>query len=283
MLEQLLAKIDSSIADFNKSIPNVEKSIYNAIVDLTKDFYIPAKNTKQRIENYRTLQKINKKIEDVVFTDEYSESLKKFVKSFDDVKKIQTKYFNEITLIPDKELYNEIKTTYQKAALENLGDSAVSKISQEIKDMLLETISSGGSYKNLLSNISTYLNGKDGALVKYSKQVTTDAINQYSAAYTKTVTEDLGLEWYRYVGSLIKTSRPFCTELVKKDYVHISELPSISSGVIDGMKVSTDGMIPGTNAATFPVYRGGYNCGHQLYPVSKYAVPLSIRRRFEKS
>jgi hypothetical protein len=42
------------------------------------------------------------------------------------------------------------------------------------------------------------------------------------------------------------------------------------------------GMIDGTNPENFFVNRGGYNCGHELIPVSEVSVPKEVRERFEK-
>jgi hypothetical protein len=41
------------------------------------------------------------------------------------------------------------------------------------------------------------------------------------------------------------------------------------------------GMIEGTNESNFPTYRGGYNCGHQMYPVPPLNVPKTIRNKFK--
>jgi hypothetical protein len=131
-----------------------------------------------------------------------------------------------------------------------------------------------------------------GALEKYTKQITTDALNQYAAQYTNAVTNDLGLEWFMYTGSIIDTSRPLCKALIKKKYIHKSELPDIILGKFkefdeEGGKINPktklpEGMIPGTNASNFHIYRGGYQCGHQLIPIDASSVPEHIRLRFSR-
>ncbi len=108
-----------------------------------------------------------------------------------------------------------------------------------------------------------------------------------------TLTDDLGLEWYKYDGSLKDTSRPFCDALIaaKKScmpYIHKSQLEEIVSGNICGEQVPIydktglpQGMIAGTNASNFRINRGGYNCNHQLYPVSAAVVPKELRDKFK--
>ena len=72
--------------------------------------------------------------------------------------------------------------------------------------------------------MNNYINGYqseaghiDGALVKYTKLLTTDAIHQYVATVNEVVSADLGYEWYRYVGSNIKTTRTFCKALTQNN------------------------------------------------------------------
>jgi hypothetical protein len=127
----------------------------------------------------------------------------------------------------------------------------------------------------------------EGSLMRYTKQITTDAINQYSAQYHTLIAQDLQFNWGRYVGSNITTSREFCILLTKKQWVHKSELPLIIIGHIDGhdCKLSRTtglplGMIQDTNISNFQVLRGGYNCGHQFFWVPDSAVPESVKARF---
>ncbi len=106
------------------------------------------------------------------------------------------------------------------------------------------------------------------------------AISQYAGENNKLMTDDLGLEWFEYVGSNIETTREFCEHLTEKRYIHKSEIKTILKGKIDGHQCEIyektglpKGMIEGTNEQNFQVNCGGWNCRHQLVPVAKEAVP----------
>jgi hypothetical protein len=78
--------------------------------------------------------------------------------------------------------------------------------------------------------------------------------------------------------------------LTKKDFIHKSEIPTILSGVIDGHKVAMNdatglwkGAMDDTTVDNFIVNRGGWNCGHELIPVSEVVVPKEVRDRHENS
>lgn len=280
-IKELIKLIETSVTDFEKSLPGVQDKMFDSILELSKEFTIPARTAKQQVANLKIIQRLKEKIKVIVLNPDYKAQVKDFVSKFSEVQQLQNKYFNSITEnFTTKTLYDTIKLSYIDYTIEALTDAGVVNVSSQIKKLLLQNITSGASYSKLVKEMRTYLEGKDGALVKYARQITTDSLNQYSASYTKAVTQDLGLVWYRYVGSLIKTSRPFCKALVEKDYVHQSELPEVAAGIINGHQVSTAGMIEGTNESTFMVYRGGYNCGHQLYPVSEFSVPIEIRNKF---
>jgi len=79
------------------------------------------------------------------------------------------------------------------------------------------------------------------------------------------VAGDLGLEWYRYVGGTIKTSRDFCI-LRDGDYFHKDEIESWADE-------DWEGKIPETTSETIFSYCGGYNCRHELIPVAASSVP----------
>ncbi len=79
------------------------------------------------------------------------------------------------------------------------------------------------------------------------------------------VAEDLGLEWYRYIGGVIGTSRNFCIER-DGGYYRREE-------VEDWADEEWDGKIEGTDSETIFSYCGGFNCRHELIPVAESSVP----------
>jgi hypothetical protein len=164
-------------------------------------------------------------------------------------------------------------------------------LSQDIIGELKTAILAGENYSDLVTRLqaikTTPTNA--GLLAKHSQTYARDAINDFMGQRNKIIGDDLGLEWYMYVGSNLTTTREFCEHLTKKKYIHKSELPTILSGDIDGHQCKIYaktklpyGLIDGTNPQNFAIYRGGWNCGHQLIPVSAEVVPENIRKKFEK-
>jgi hypothetical protein len=298
ILEDLLSLIETRIDSFNEKMPKVQRDAYNVILDLTGDLETSNGRIKATMKNVKLISKIKQQLSKVIFTKEYEEELDKIVKTYGEITKLQNQYF---TAAIGKFTVPKVLAEVQQLAIEGVVDAmgldavGVNVISP-VRDILVKNVTTGGSKAEFLDEVREYLldtERGDGKLVKYTKQIVTDSLNQYSANYTQIVSDDLGLEWFKYVGSNKETTRPFCKALTDAKqtcmpFIHRSQLPEIVEGQICGEQVPIydktglpHGMIPGTNAVNFPINRGGYNCNHQLVPVSAALVPKALRDEFK--
>lgn len=294
----ILEKIDKAIAKFNKRIPKVQRDIFNEIQDQIKRLDTNGTKIKSTVYNLKIIASIKVKMVRLIVTPEYLKDVKDFVTAFNDITKLQNQYWKEAeSTFKPKTLLREIRKQAISDTVKKLtADGIATTISDKVSDILRTNITTGGSYAELNRQLRMSIMGDpktDGSLLKYSKQITTDSINQYNAQYTQTVSSDLGFEWFAYQGSDIKTTRPFCDAMTDLRYFHVTEIPRLLKAddlyyIKDGKKTKvpiyakTDlphGMIPGTNPANFQINRGGYNCGHQIRPVTERVVPLDARER----
>jgi len=291
--KQLLKEIQGSIDDFISDLPKTEMKVYASILSRIKELETDRLGgIKNNITNLRLLARIRKEINDLVLNKPYLKKVAGFVKTYDAIAKLNESYFASVVdQFKPMKVLDEIKKVSIQTTVEQLTESGIGgSFSNDIKKILLRNITSGGSYDQLAESLRDSIIGKqgeDGLLVKYAKQITTASVNQYNAQYTKAITDDLGLEWFIYQGSNIETTRPFCRAMTKKRYFHKSEIPELISGNVDGQSVplnpKTDlpyGMIEDTNENNFQVNRGGYQCRHQIFPVSKAVVPKELVDRF---
>lgn len=291
-IQDLHQVIDGSVSSFDSSIGSIQKDIYKEISMLLKDLETSGDTIKPTAKNISIIGKIKAKIEKIVRSDSYNKNVKTFLGALDEITNVQHQYFNSITedYSPSTAL-KELKAQAIDDALNSLkGAGITANITEKLQSILRSNVTSGASYLALMNQMRDYLitnESGQGALEKYTKQITTDTLNQYAAQYNSLVSNDLGLKWYRYTGALINTSRPFCEACKKKQFIYESELEDVvkgnfkefdqENGKIDSRTDLPSGMIPGTNADNFKIYRGGYNCGHQLVPVSEVVVPKNIR------
>jgi len=298
ILEDLLSLIETRIDSFNEKMPKVQRDAYNVILDLTGDLETSNGRIKATMKNIKLISKIKQQLSKVIFTKEYEEELDKIVKTYGEITKLQNQYFTaEIGKFTVPKVLAEVQQLAIEGVVDAMGLDAVGvNVISPVRDILVKNVTTGGSKAEFLDEVREYLldtERGDGKLVKYTKQIVTDSLNQYSANYTQIVSDDLGLEWFKYVGSNKETTRPFCKALTDAKqtcmpFIHRSQLPEIVEGQICGEQVPIydktglpHGMIPGTNAVNFPINRGGYNCNHQLVPVSAALVPKALRDEFK--
>lgn len=278
--------IDSATADFEKSVSSSERLIYAETQKIIKSLEIDASGKiKPSVKNLRLLTKMRKHIARLANNKGYLKAVKDLVNSFEEVYQSQMKYFSTITQdVPHTKKYALMKQIAIDNTITNLtGAGLQASVTDKINDMLLRAVTSGAKYADLTNELHEHLTKTDkgsGALSKYANTYATTAISQYAGENNKILTDDLGLEWFEYVGSNIETTREFCEHLTEKRYIHKSEIKTILKGEIDGHQCEIyektglpKGMIEGTNEQNFQVNCGGWNCRHQLVPVAKEAIP----------
>lgn len=293
IVEDLLKTIGDATDGFNASIDPIQRNIYADIEVIVKDLDLNGNKLANTVKNIKSIGALKKKIERIILSKEYIDSVKAYIKVFNQVSDLQDTYFRSLSTTegPTK-LLQAIREQSIEQAVNSLTESGISaNVTQGIQDILKRNITSGGNYSDLLKQMRNFILTNEtgaGALERYTKQITTDSLNQFSAQYSQTLTADLGFEWYMYVGSNKATTREFCELLTKKKYIHKSELADIINGYIDGKKVAINpktklwyGAVAGTNVSNFAINRGGHGCDHQFLAVSSEVVPKILRSKFE--
>lgn len=263
------------------------------------DLYSDGK-VRTTAKNLSILASIKAKMIRIVVTPEYRQEVKEFAKAFNEVTALQNAYWREqeATFTP-RPILKALKKQAISDTVNQLTESGIGvNVGERITEMLKASITTGGSYKKLTASLRDGLLNTEqkGYLDRYAKQVSVDAINTYNAQYTRLVSSDLGYHFFKYDNTLIETSRPFCQAMRENnEYFHISEVPRLlrAEGLYyddEGVKTKVAinpktslpaGFIPGTNAATFFVNRGGYQCQHQIRPVNEKQVPVDTLNKIK--
>lgn len=293
IIKNLVSEIGASVDAFDKTIPNAQRAMMAEVDLLVKELETsPSGNIVANAKNLKLVGKIQYKLAKIVKSPEYRAAVKDYVASFKKVGQLNDEYFK--ALVKDYKqpaVVEVLKTQSIDATLNSLLDAGISaNVTSKIEEILRINISSGASYPKMAQQLRDFLtnNGTGvGALQRYTKQITTDALNQYSAQYVRAVSHELGFDWFRYTGAEIETSRPFCKALLDKKFFHISEIPDLLAGNFIEFKDNDgkinqntglpEGMVKGENKDNFFVYRGGYNCGHQIVGVPEASVPKVLR------
>jgi len=190
-----------------------------------------------------------------------------------------------------KTLYDEILEFAKQSAANNLLESGVdANFLDNILSILNSSVVSSGNVDDLVEELDVYITGGGegvGALQRYVTQVSNDSLTQFNATYNQTITQDLGIEFYKYVGTEIAGTRPFCDDFMNQ-YFHKEEVEQLGQGInpytgksLTGQQLK--GRIKGTNKSSIFINRGGYNCRHYFNPISARFVPKEVLRRNVKN
>jgi hypothetical protein len=294
-IQDILATIDDAVIKFQGGIPDIQRQMMDELIPIIKEFDVKGGKLLNNLQNLRLLGSLKNKLQAIILNKKYKKAVETFTGSFDDLANLQIQYFSQFN--KKFKPVNTLPIIKEQAIMTTINDLVGQGMNAlvigSVEEILRQNITTGGSYKDLQTELEDHIldNYKgEGSLTKYTRQITTDAINQFNAQYHETIAADLQFNWGRYVGSLITTSREFCIYLTKKDYFHRAELPEILKGNIDGHQCKLSkttgipyGMIPGTNAANFKIRRGGYLCGHQVFWIPDSAVPADIKMRYFKN
>lgn len=171
-----------------------------------------------------------------------------------------------------------VLATTRRSAVEILiGDASLeSRFFGIIKSTLLESVNTASTYTSMVDRLSTVVLGdarREGQLLNWVKQVAHDSFAISDRSYTHTAGEELGVEWYRYMGGIIKDTRPFCDERNGK-YYHVSEVQAWPTTAGNWA-----GRMPNTDSTTIFDKCGGYRCQHSLVMVSEFVVPEEVIQR----
>lgn len=107
--------------------------------------------------------------------------------------------------------------------------------------------------------------------MSYTRTYLRDTLFTYSRTFQQSLTSDLKTEFYFYSGGLMDNSRPFCVERAGQFFSH-KEIEQWAS-------LSWAGKKAGTTESSIFLFAAGWNCAHQIIPVSRLIVPEDVIER----
>ena len=262
-IQELQLAIESRM---DEALPRIFSKLSDQVIDLASELSL---DPKDRAKTLKELIKLKKDIADTIVTNApYQIQVAEVIKGFEMLSELSNEYITlAIGDFPEKKalykaiLESNIATT--KDAL--LGAGIRENFGTAIQEVLKDNISGIGTRSELNKTLRKFIEGtpeESAFLNRYIKQTTNDAVMTFNSEYIQTIAEDLGVEYYLYAGTVISDSRAFCVSRSGR-YFTTDQVKAWAN--LKGW----DGRMKGTNSSTIFIYRGGYNCRHQLWPVSK--------------
>lgn len=250
----------------DNALPKVFVKLTDQVIDLASNLSLDAKD---RAKTLREMIKLKKDIADTIVNNSlYQTQVAEVIKGFEMLSELSNDYISTILddFKPKTELYKAILETNIATTKEALlGAGIRNNFGTAIQEVLKDNISGIGTRSELNKTLRKFIEGspQDAPFLnRYIKQTTNDAVMTFNAEYIQTIADDLDVEYYLYAGTIIEDTRSFCQARTGR-YFTKGEVENWAN--LKGWQ----GRMSGTNSSTIFIYRGGYNCRHQLWPVSK--------------
>jgi len=251
-----------------KHVKMVEESIKKLQADILASLEMLKRNPAGKIRglsvNLGNAQKIHAKI-NRLFQRDFSKGMGKII---DDFKNNKALIKSSFKTIGESATFTSIDDTMMKVLRDGnyqqylaIGKAAQDKVTQQVYDSVI----SGASQSQLASTIRGSLLGSAAKsvvgtpLANYARLYARDMIMNYHNDVILQKGEDLGMKHYKYVGTLMATSRDFCKRRVGLTY---------TKNQINSWKYKWKG-----KSGPAWTNRGGYNCRHHWQPVRPEWLP----------
>lgn len=253
-----------------------EQFIFDALVELFKSVDISNGKLSSNAKAEEFLSSLDARIYNALKKSGYGDAVKNFLLNYDlvsenvqslhEAMKHGTLYAKDI---------NPIKRIEITKTVDNLTQSGMyNAFIGPVRQGLYRNVMYGATVSETEALIYDYVISKkdsNSKLLQYVGQVATDSLRQFDGSVNQRAKDVLSLNATQYVGSLIRDSRGQCTKWVEMNVIKDSQLQeeiewALTENQYFGKK-RVSGMIPGTNVATFCIYRGGHRCRHRAFPV----------------
>lgn len=277
ILEQKLDLIESAPLKFEEAVLRAQRELFDDLISLMSDLEKKGGNFANSPANRAKVDRIIERASKILIDGPYAEALVDYITSIQTGVLLTNDYFKAMTDFEQKAAYRETI----KKAIEQVTDlfdkDAIGQVLiNPLKTMLSTQVDLGASFGDTVKTLRNFIEGNpqadlEGKLSRYVKQNARDAFAQTDALYSQIVTKDLGFEWYRYAGGVIRDSREFCIHRAG-GFFHEDEVRGWAL-------LDWQGKNPNTNADNIFTLRGGFNCNHLLSPVLESYVPQADRDR----
>lgn len=237
----------------------------------TKDGRIIVNN-----KNIRILYKVIDTLKESINNADFQEATKAFVESFDQAASISDRLAKEIEkgFKPNAAQKELVQIAKDNAVSTLIGEGLAARLTQPFVELLAANVSAGNSLLETRKQLKRFVVGTkdaDGRLLANIRTNSGTALAVADRSYSAAVARQVDAQWFRYSGSVIDTTRPFCKERAGK-FFHKKEIEKWAGE-------DWKGEIEGTNSRTIFDFAGGWNCRHSINMVSIKVVPPSVIQR----
>ena len=247
-------------------------------------------NIRQTEDNIRRIGLITDELNKVLAGGEYKDAVQSFLSSIDEGVQLTDDIAKKIdsSFKPDNVQRQLLAISKQNAINAFFGSGLKENVTQPFLEQLTANVAARAPLREAVKALQGVIEGTettDGRLLANVRTTANTAQAIADRSYSAAVNEELGIEYFQYLGGEIPTTRPFCQHREGAIF-HRKEIEAWgngenSAGINDIRNGTWDGRIDGTDSRSIFTFVGGWNCRHFLVPVIKQKVPASVVARAE--
>jgi hypothetical protein len=245
-------------------------------------------NIRQTEDNIRRIGLITEELNKVLAGGEYKDAVQSFLSSIDEGVQLTDDIAKKIdsNFQPDNVQKQLLAISKQNAINAFFGSGLRDNVTVPFLEQLTANVAARAPLNQAVKALQGVIEGTettDGRLLANVRTTANTAQAIADRSYAAAVNDELGIEYFQYLGGEIPTTRPFC-EHREGAIFHRKEIEAWgngenSAGINDIRNGTWDGRIDGTDSRSIFTFVGGWNCRHFLVPVIKQKVPASVQAR----
>jgi hypothetical protein len=245
-------------------------------------------NIRQTEDNIRRIGLITEELNKVLAGGEYKDAVQSFLSSIDEGVQLTDDIAKKIdsNFQPDNVQKQLLAISKQNAINAFFGSGLRDNVTVPFLEQLTANVAARAPLNQAVKALQGVIEGTettDGRLLANVRTTANTAQAIADRSYSAAVNEELGIEYFQYLGGEIPTTRPFC-EHREGAIFHRKEIEAWgngenSAGINDISNGTWAGRIDGTDSRSIFTFVGGWNCRHFLVPVIKQKVPPSVIAR----
>jgi len=288
LIKAKTARLESVPEKLISKTLKAEKQIFDGIIELIGQLETKNGLFVQSVKNLEIAAKINSQLKEVLLQSEYTNAVTEFAKQFDIQAELNFDYFAKTFQVaaPSEFALAAVAMAKRNAVDMLINRAAESDLIAPLKNVIENSVVNRASFGETVKAIRQFVETSykedgtrvDSRILRYTTQISRDAFAVSDRMATAVYSDELGLEWYWYIGGEIATTRAFCRER-DGGYYHRKEVELWGMGkktegfATPDSEGNWQGKSKGTNKDTIFGYLGGYNCGHVVNPISIVLVP----------
>jgi hypothetical protein len=289
LAKQKIKLYESAPENLATEAKRIEAGLWRELLPLIQDLEVDSSgNIIQSDNNIRRIASIIESFNTLLAGKEYQDAVRTFLGTIDKNVELTDEIAKNIEkgFTPSQTNKNLLRLIKLNALDNLIGSGIRSTVSAPFAQQLIANIAARAPLREAVKSLQLIVEGDkdtDGRLAAHIKTTSTTAQSVADRSYSSAVYEELNVQWFRYIGGEIKTTRPFCEHRVDNIY-HRKEIEAWgngkNSGGLDDIKKGTwSGRIEGTDSRSIFVNLGGWNCRHSIVPIPERRVPDEVKQR----